>query len=108
MPAKGLKLRFDKDALIEFRQLEKSVKESFKKKLEKLVTGTEKPSPKHALYGFPRGYYKIKLRKAGVRLIYKYDGDRLVIAVVAVGKRERSVVYEVARRREVSRSKNKS
>lgn len=99
MPAKRLKLRFDKDALIEFRQLEKPVRERFKKKLEKLVAGVEKPSPKHALYGFPRGYYKIKLRDAGLRLIYRYDGDSLVILVIAVGKRERSVVYEAARRR---------
>ena len=98
-----LKLKFDKDALAEFRGLEKFARDAFKKKLGKLVSGAEKPSPRNALYGFPCGYYKIKLRKAGLRLVYKYDGKELVILVIAVGKRERSIVYDVARGRLQSR-----
>ncbi len=94
-----LSLKFDRDALAEFKRLDPSSKRAFRKKLEKLVLGHEKPVPKNALHGFPPGFYKIKLRKAGLRLIYKYDGAELIILVIAVGKRERSVVYDVARGR---------
>lgn len=99
MPRQKLRLQFDRDALVEFRRLDVSAKEAFKKKLRKLVSGFERPSPKNALHGFPRGFYKIKLRKAGLRLVYKYDDERLVVLVLAVGKRERNLVYEVVRTR---------
>ena len=97
--ATRLRLRFDEDALKEYQRIETSAQRAFKKKLEKLVSGKEMPSPAHALHGFPRGYYKIKLRRAGLRLVYHYDGQNLVILVIAVGKRERNIVYEVARAR---------
>jgi mRNA interferase RelE/StbE len=42
--------------------------------------------------------YKIKLRKAGVRLIYKVEDDRLVVLVLAIGKREGEEAYEKAER----------
>ena len=38
--------------------------------------------------------YKIKLRTAGYRLAYQVLDDGLVIVVVAVGKRDRGLVYE--------------
>lgn len=37
--------------------------------------------------------YKIKLRGAGYRLVYQVQDDRVVVFVVAVGKREREEVY---------------
>jgi len=40
--------------------------------------------------------YKIKLRKAGYRLIYRVVDDRLVVIVLAVGKRERDEAYDAA------------
>ena len=40
--------------------------------------------------------YKIKLRDAGYRLIYEVRDMVLVIVVVAVGKRERNMVYKAA------------
>ena len=43
--------------------------------------------------------YKIKLRRAGYRLVYQVRDNELVIVVVAVGKRERSQVYKAAMRR---------
>ncbi len=94
-----MKLQFHKDALKEFERLEKNFREIFKKKLAKLLSGEEQPSLAHALHGFPSGYYKIKLRKAGLRLVYRYDGKNLVVLVLAVGKRERNIVYEVVRKR---------
>jgi len=99
MPKENLRILFDEDALAEYRGLERTHQRIFKKKLGKLAARIEYPSPKNRLHGFPEGYYKIKLRKAGLRLVYHYDGDNLVILVIAVGKRERNIVYESARAR---------
>jgi mRNA interferase RelE/StbE len=43
--------------------------------------------------------YKIKLRSSGYRLVYRVDDGELLVVVVAVGKRERSEIYEKARAR---------
>jgi len=43
--------------------------------------------------------YKIKLRSAGFRLVYKVRDNELVVSVVAVGKRERNFVYKQAVKR---------
>ncbi len=43
--------------------------------------------------------YKIKLRKSGYRLVYEVVDDRLVILVIAIGKRNREAVYEKAAKR---------
>ena len=40
--------------------------------------------------------YKIKLNNAGYRLVYQVDDKRIVVIVVAVGKRENLVVYRSA------------
>lgn len=96
-PDGPLELKFHSRAKKEFEGLEKSARNAFSRKLTKLVTREELPSPKNALRGFDRpNVYKIKLKKAGLRLVYHYDGEDLVILVVAVGKRERNVVYQAA------------
>ncbi len=43
--------------------------------------------------------YNIKLKTSGFRLVYQVIDGMLVIAVVAVGKRERSEVYHLASER---------
>jgi mRNA interferase RelE/StbE len=43
--------------------------------------------------------YKIKLRSAGFRLVYQVVDERLVVMVIAVGKRENDLVYRLARKR---------
>ena len=43
--------------------------------------------------------YKIKLKAAGYRLVYKVIDERIVVSVIAVGKRERSAVYDQAKKR---------
>ncbi|BAN50572.1 hypothetical protein PCA10_48400 [Metapseudomonas resinovorans NBRC 106553] len=43
--------------------------------------------------------YKIKLRSVGYRLVYEVVDQRLVVTVIAVGKRERLEVYEAAKKR---------
>ncbi len=40
--------------------------------------------------------YKVKLRDAGYRLVYRVFDDRVVVQVVAVGQRERNAVYKAA------------
>jgi mRNA interferase RelE/StbE len=40
--------------------------------------------------------FKIKLRASGIRLVYRVEDDRLVLLVLAVGKREREEVYREA------------
>ncbi|MCX5511593.1 type II toxin-antitoxin system RelE/ParE family toxin [Pseudomonas sp. BJa3] len=44
-------------------------------------------------------HYKIKLKASGYRLVYRVEDDRVVIVVVAVGKRERGGVYQSAQKR---------
>ena len=43
--------------------------------------------------------YKIKLKALGYRLVYEVQDNVLVISVVAVGKRNRSEVYELSSER---------
>ena len=50
-----------------------------------------------ALHGMPN-CYKIKLKSPGIRLVYRVEDDRLVILVLAIGKRERREAYVEASR----------
>ena len=43
--------------------------------------------------------YKIKLRSTGYRLVYEVDEGEIIVFVIAVGKRENNVVYDVAAQR---------
>ena len=92
-------LKFDERALAEWHKLEVQIQKQFKKKLTKLLSGVETPSPRARVSGLGPGYYKIKQRSSGYRLVYKYEDKKLVILVIAVGKRNRNIVYDVARTR---------
>jgi mRNA interferase RelE/StbE len=89
-------LNFHPDALDEWRKLDKSVREQFKKKLAERLDNPMVPGSR--LSGHP-DRFKIKLRNAGFRLVYEVREKQLVVLVVAVGKRERSAVYKVAANR---------
>ncbi len=89
-------LNFHPDALDECRKLDKSVREQFKKKLAERL---ENPRVPGAQLSGGKDRYKIKLRNAGFRMVYEMIEARLVVLVVAVGKRERSAVYKSASRR---------
>ena len=43
--------------------------------------------------------YKIKLKRAGYRLVYQVREDELVVAVISVGKRDKSRAYHLAMKR---------
>ncbi len=84
------KLMFLPIALKEWSKLDPSIRNEFKKKLEKILTNPELPSAK--LVGH-KNVYKVKLKSIGYRLAYKVENDRLVVMVIAVGKREKSVIF---------------
>lgn len=90
------KLEFLPSARKEWDKLGHTLREQFKKKLAERL---ELPRiPGDALHGIP-DCYKIKLKSSGYRLVYEVIDERVVISVVAVGKRERSTVYERAKKR---------
>lgn len=89
-------LGFLDEALAEWRKLDGSIREQFKKKLAERLDAPRVPAAK--LSGHP-DRYKIKLRSVGYRLVYEVRDEQLIVVVVAVGKRERSAVYRAAARR---------
>lgn len=87
------RLEFKESALKEWKKLNGGIREQFKKKLAERV---ERPRVESArLSGMP-DCYKIKLKNAGYRLVYQVDDKRIVVVVVAVGKRENLAVYQAA------------
>ncbi|MGA2079818.1 MAG: type II toxin-antitoxin system RelE/ParE family toxin [Holophaga sp.] len=86
-------LEFKESALKEWRKLDSSIREQFKRKLAERIENPRIDSSK--LSGMP-DCYKIKLKSAGYRLVYQVEDARLVVIVIAVGKREGSVVYRSA------------
>ena len=90
------KLEFLPSALKEWEKLGHTLRQQFKKKLaERLETPRISAD---ALHGMP-DCYKIKLKAAGYRLVYKVIDERIVVSVITVGKRERSSVYDRAKKR---------
>lgn len=90
---KTFELEFLPSALKEWRKLGEPVRRQFAKKLEERLR--EPRVPLAALADMP-DCYKIKLQSAGFRLVYRIDDGRVVVIVVAVGKRERNAVYKIA------------
>ena len=81
-------------ALKEWQKLDNSVKDQFKKQLEKRLSNPRVASAK--LHGDLDNFYKIKLKSIGYRLVYEVIDHRLVIMVIAVGKRNQEAVYKKA------------
>ncbi|MNQ10531.1 mRNA interferase RelE [compost metagenome] len=89
-------LEFLPSALKEWEKLGHTVREQLKKKLRERL---ELPKvPADALREMPN-HYKIKLHASGYRLVYRVEDERVVVVVVAVGKRERGAAYEKAKGR---------
>lgn len=89
-------LGFLEEALKEWSKLDSGTREQFKTKLNERLDNPRVPASK--LSGHP-DRYKIKLRSAGYRLVYEVRDHKLIIIVVAVGKRERNAVYHAAAKR---------
>ncbi|MEH2920393.1 type II toxin-antitoxin system RelE/ParE family toxin [Samsonia erythrinae] len=90
------KLEFEEHALKEFKKLGAPVREQFTKKLKEVLQNPHVPA--NRLHGMA-DCYKIKLRSAGYRLVYQVLEHEIVVLVLAVGKRERSEVYQAAKDR---------
>ena len=90
------KLKFLPSALKEWKKLAPPIQKQFKNKLkERLQNPRNKASQ---LRGF-KDVYKIKLRSVGYRLVYEVNDKEIVIYIIAVGKRERGLVYNKAESR---------
>lgn len=90
------KLEFFEDAKKEWDRLDSTIRSQFRKKLQQRLEHPHVASVR--LHGLAH-CYKIKLRSAGYRLIYQVEDDMLIVAVVAIGKRERDEAYKAAARR---------
>ena len=71
----------------------KAIKYQFKKKLAERLKNPH--VPKDSLSG-GSNLYKIKLKSVGYRLVYEVDDYRIVVLVLAVGQRNRNIVYNKA------------
>ena len=98
------KLLRHKDFTAEWEKLPSAIRDQFKKKLAKVI---EQPHiPKNMLRVDLAGCYKIKLLKAGIRLVYQVKDDQVVILLITVGKRAESVC--MTKQRSVLKTKNGS
>lgn len=89
-------LKFKHDALKEWRKLDGSIREMLKTKLTKRL---QQPRIDSAQLREMSDCYKIKLRGSGYRLVYQVRDNELVVIVIAVGKRDKNLVYKLARNR---------
>jgi len=90
------KLKFLPSALKEWKKLAPPIQKQFKKKLaERLETPH---NPANQLRGF-KNVYKIKLRSVGYRLVYEVNDIEIIVYVIAIGKRDRGLVYAKAEQR---------
>ena len=89
-------IEFLETALKEWKALAPNIREQFRKKLREQCEHPHVPAAR--LHG-SANRYKIKLRSAGYRLVYEVDDGRIVVVVIAVGRRDRMQGYEAARRR---------
>jgi len=90
------KLVFKLDAEKEWRKLDATIKKQFKKNLMERL---DNPRVELARLNGMKDCYKIKLRSAGYRLIYQVRDLEILVSVVAVGKRDRNQVYNIAAKR---------
>ena len=90
------RIKFLPSALIEWKKLAPPIQKQFKKKLKERSSNPRNKASQ--LRGF-KDVYKIKLQSVGYRLVYEVDDGEIVIYVIAVGKRERGLVYSKAEER---------
>jgi mRNA interferase RelE/StbE len=88
------RLRFETQAWEEWKKLDGAPKAALR---EALIKRLDQPHiPAAALKGELAGCYKIKLLKAGYRLVYEVLDEVVVVLVLAVGKRADSAAYTEA------------
>lgn len=90
------RLVFKEEAKKEWDNLDTTIRSIFAKKLKERL---EQPRIESARLSGMKDCYKIKLNRAGFRLVYQVREEEVVVAVIAVGKRERNAVYKLASKR---------
>lgn len=90
------RLVFKEEAKKEWDNLDTTIQSIFAKKLKERL---EQPRIESARLSGMKDCYKIKLNRAGFRLVYQVREEEVVVAVIAVGKRERNAVYKLASKR---------
>ena len=90
------KLKFIPTALKEWRKLDNTIQKQFKKKLAERL---EEPHILSCKLSGLESHYKIKLRTSGYRLVYEVIDEEIVVMVIAVGKRDKDIVYKKAQSR---------
>ncbi|MBB1630961.1 type II toxin-antitoxin system RelE/ParE family toxin [Cupriavidus sp. UME77] len=88
-------LAFHEDALKEWKKLDASIKDQFRKQLETRLVEPRVPSAKLSGKDM-KDVYKIKLRDAGYRLVYEVNDRTVTVLVLAVGRRDKSEPYRRA------------
>lgn len=78
-PPRRYRLLFLPSALKEWQAPDGSLKEPLRQLLKKRLDNPHVPGS--ALHGALEGFYKIKLRKQGIRLVYGVEDDALVAVV---------------------------
>jgi mRNA interferase RelE/StbE len=82
-------------ALDDYNNLDGSVRKLVNKKLEDLEERADEIGK--ILSGDLAGYREIKLREAGIRIIYRITDQKIdIFTIVTIGKRESDQVFKVA------------
>ena len=89
-------LKFLPTALKEWQKLDATIQGQLKKKLRERLQNPHVQSSR--LHGF-ENHYKIKLRASGYRLVYEVIDKEIIVLVIAVGKRDKNLVYKKAAKR---------
>ena len=90
-------LEFDQRALKEWHKLDATIQAQFKKKLAQVL---KQPKIEANRLRDLENCYKIKLRQSGYRLVYQVQDARVVVFVIAIGKRDKEKAYESAKHRQ--------
>ena len=100
-------LQFLPSALKEWKKLGATLREPFKKKLAERLQNPRVEADKLRAADL-KDCYKIKLRSAGYRLVYRVDDTTVTVTVVTIGQRNRGAVYGTAKRLQQSQAASKA
>ena len=90
------RLELTRHSAKQLRKLPEVIQRQLTAKIEERLLNPRVPGD--ALSGDLAGLYRVKLKAAGIRLVYEVQDERLILLVISVGKRENRNVYRDAKR----------